>query len=262
MLGLRFELEPFYAFAAGDGILLGLVRRSTASGRRSRPSRSRRSSRRSRAQQVSLRAAIAIRNRLIDRYGGARGEHAVAFPTRDVVAGLEEDDLFALGFSRRKAQYVVTLARSDVDLVALAALPDEEIHAILRALPGIGEWTVDWFLARHLARPRAWPAGDLALRKAASRFYGAAGADDLSIEETRALGDRFDPFQNLTAHYLLTGARMAGMTIRAVTAADEAAIRGLWEAFGAEVPEPAGFARDLGARPGPTSAATPRRASR
>ena len=34
--------------------------------------------------------------------------------------------------------------------------------------------------------------------------------DDLSIEETRALGDRFDPFQNLTAHYLLTGARMPG----------------------------------------------------
>jgi ribosomal protein S18 acetylase RimI-like enzyme len=32
------------------------------------------------------------------------------------------------------------------------------------------------------------------------------------------------------------------MTIRAVTAADEAAIRELWEAFGAEVPEPDGFA--------------------
>ena len=126
-----------------------------------------------------------------------------------MVAGLEEDDLFALGFSHRKAQYIVTLARSDVDLGALDALPDEEIHALLRALPGIGEWTVDWFLARHLARPRAWPAGDLALRKAASRFYGAPGAEDLSIEETRVLGDRFDPFQNLTAHYLLTGARMA-----------------------------------------------------
>ena len=31
------------------------------------------------------------------------------------------------------------------------------------------------------------------------------------------------------------------MTIRAVTAADEDAIRGLWEAFGEEVPEPEGF---------------------
>ena len=210
VLGVRFELEPFYAFAAGDGILEGLVRALDGFRPPLSPEPFETLVTSITAHQVSLRAAIAIRNRLIDRYGGVRGEHAVAFPTRDVVAGLEEDDLLALGFSHRKAQYAVTLARSEVDLDALAGLPDEEVHARLRALPGIGEWTVDWFLARHLARPRAWPAGDLALRKAASRFYGAAGDEDLSIEETRALGDRFDPFQNLTAHYLLTGARMPG----------------------------------------------------
>jgi DNA-3-methyladenine glycosylase II len=207
VLGLRFELEPFYAFAAGDGILRGLAEALDGFHPPLSPEPFETLVTSITAQQVSLRAAFAIRNRLIDRYGGARGEHAVAFPTRDVVAGLEEEDLFALGYSRRKAQYIVTLARSDVDLAALEELPDEEIHARLRALPGIGEWTVDWFLARHLARPRAWPAGDLALRKAASRFYGDGA--DLSIEETRILGDRFDPFQNLTAHYLLTGSRMA-----------------------------------------------------
>jgi hypothetical protein len=27
--------------------------------------------------------------------------------------------------------------------------------------------------------------------------------------DIRAFGERFDPFQNLTAHYLLTGARLA-----------------------------------------------------
>ncbi len=80
------------------------------------------------------------------------------------------------------------------------------MHARLRALPGIGEWTVDWFLGRHLARPRAWPAGDLALRKAVSRFYG--GGRELTIEEVRALAPRFEPYENLTAHYLLTGARV------------------------------------------------------
>ena len=65
----------------------------------------------------------------------------------------------------------------------------------LVAVRGLGEWTADWFLARHLARPRAWPAGDLALRKAVAALYG-----DVDV---RAAGDRFDPFQNLTAHYLL-----------------------------------------------------------
>jgi 3-methyladenine DNA glycosylase/8-oxoguanine DNA glycosylase len=208
VLGVRFELEPFYAFAAGDGILRGLVEELDGFRPPLSPAPFETLVTSISAQQVSLKAAIAIRNRLIDRHGGVRGEHAVAFPARDVVAGLSEDELFGLGFSRRKSQYILALARSEIDLDGLAELPDEEIHARLRVLPGIGEWTVDWFLARHLARPRAWPAGDLALRKAASRFYG--GGADLSIEETRILGDRFEPFQNLTAHYLLTGARMAG----------------------------------------------------
>ena len=29
----------------------------------------------------------------------------------------------------------------------------------ITAVRGLGEWTADWFLARHLARPRAWRAG-------------------------------------------------------------------------------------------------------
>jgi 3-methyladenine DNA glycosylase/8-oxoguanine DNA glycosylase len=72
------------------------------------------------------------------------------------------------------------------------------VKARLVAERGIGEWTADWFLARHLARPRAWPAGDLGLRKAVAALYGG---------DVRAVGARLDPWQNLAAHYLLTGLR-------------------------------------------------------
>ena len=118
-----------------------------------------------------------------------------------------EEELVTLGFSGRKAEYVVGIARSELDFDELAGLPDDEVKAQLVALRGLGEWTADWFLARHLARPRAWPAGDLGLRKAVSAFY--LEGRDVSIEEVRAMGERFDPFQNLTAHYLLTGLRVA-----------------------------------------------------
>src|SRR5205823_4724671 len=160
--------------------------------------------------QVSLFAAFAIRNRLLERYG-TRGEHAYEFPTRARLARAKEEDLVALGFSRRKAEYVVALARSDLDLDALAGLPDDEVKARLVSQRGLGEWTADWFLARHLARPEAWPAGDLGLRKAVAAFYG----DDSmpSIEEVRVLGARFAPFQNLTAHYLLAGLYLSGPAV-------------------------------------------------
>ena len=153
------------------------------------------------AQQVSLFAAFAIRNRLIEGFG-ERAEHAYAFAARERLARAREDELRALGFSGRKAEYVVALARSDLDLDGLAALPDDEVKATLRMQRGLGDWTADWFLARHLARPRAWPAGDLGLRKAVAAFYGDVG-------DIRAFGERFEPFQNLSAHYLLTGLRTA-----------------------------------------------------
>jgi DNA-3-methyladenine glycosylase II len=202
LLGAEFDLDAFYAFAVTEPVLAGLA--DELRGLRPpiavEPFETLVTS--ITAQQVSLHAAFAIRNRLIERFG-VRAEHAYAFPTRERLTAAEPEELFALGFSRRKAEYVTGLARSDLDLHALALLPDDEVNAALTALPGIGEWTADWFLARHLARPRAWPAGDLGVRKAVSRFYG--DERELATDEVRAIGERFDPFQNLTAHYLLAG---------------------------------------------------------
>jgi DNA-3-methyladenine glycosylase II len=147
------------------------------------------------AQQVSLFSAVAIRNRLIRELGTQVGE-SWAFPTRERVAAAKEAELVAVGFTRRKAEYAVGLARSELDLHALAALGDDEVRERITAVRGLGPWTAEWFLARHLARARAWPAGDLVLRKAADVLFGV---------EVASLGALLDPFQNLSAHYMLTG---------------------------------------------------------
>ena len=195
-LGAPFDLDAFSAFSAGaDSTLREIVARFPGYRPPLSPEPFETLVTSITAQQVSLYAAFAIRNRLIERFG-VRAGHAYAFPTREAIARAAPEELVAVGFSRRKAEYAVGLARSDLDLDALAALPDEEARARLVALPGIGEWTVDWFLARHLARPTAWPAGDLALRKALATFYP-------ELTDARAAGERFHPFQNLTAHYLL-----------------------------------------------------------
>ena len=147
------------------------------------------------AQQVSLHSAFAIRSRLIERYGEP-AEHAIAFPTQERIARASEGDLFALGFSRRKAEYVLGLARAGLDYAELAALPDDEVKARLTAVRGLGEWSADWYLARHLGRPHAWPAGDLGVRKVVSDLYAVAG-------DIREFGSRFHPFENLACNYLL-----------------------------------------------------------
>ena len=199
-LGGPFDLDGFGAFAATEPVLAGLVERLRGLRPPLAPDPFEALVTSITAQQVSLRAAFAIRNRLIAAFGEPVG-HAHAFPRRERIALAEPAELVAVGFSRRKAEYTVGLARSDLDLGGLAALPDEEVKARLVALPGIGEWTADWFLARHLARPEAWPAGDLGLRKAVLHFYGAT--------DPRALQAQFSRFANLAAHYLLVGLRVS-----------------------------------------------------
>jgi DNA-3-methyladenine glycosylase II len=200
VLGLAFDLEEFYGFAASEPVLAKLSLELAGLRPPLAPDPFESLVTSISAQQVSLFAAFAVRNRFIERFG-EQADEAFAFPRREQVAAAESGELRELGFSTRKAQYVLGVARAEVDLDALGELPDEEIRALLTALPGIGEWTVDWFLARHLARPRAWPAGDLGLRKAVAAFYG-------DVDDVRAFGERFAPFENLSAHYLLSGLRV------------------------------------------------------
>jgi DNA-3-methyladenine glycosylase II len=206
VVGADFELGPFYEWAQGDEVLRELVQKLAGFRPPLAPDPYETLVSAITAQQVSLFSAFAIRNRMVERFG-ERGVHAYAFPTRERMARAREEELTQLGFSRRKAEYVLGVARAEVDLEALRNLPDDEVKATLTALRGLGEWTADWFLARYLARPRAWPAGDLGLVKAVSAFYG--GGRKLSVAEVRAFADRFEPFQNLSAHYLLTGYRVA-----------------------------------------------------
>ena len=199
LLGLELDLPTFHAFARGEPVLAETVRRFPGFRPPLAPDPFEALVSSITAQQVSLHAAFAVRSRLIDRFGEP-AQHVVAFPTRERIARASEAELTVLGFSRRKAEYLLGIARAELDFDELATLPDDEVKARLTALRGLGEWSADWFLARHLARPEAWPAGDLGLRKAVLAFYP-------DVTDVRAAGERFRPFQNLSAHYLLAALR-------------------------------------------------------
>jgi DNA-3-methyladenine glycosylase II len=198
ILGLAFDLDGFYDWAARDGVLGPATHRLRGFRPTLAPDPFEMLVGAITAQQVSLFAAVAIRNRMIEAFGRRIGG-VWEFPSRERLAGASEPDLVALGFSRRKAEYTVALARSDLDLAALHALPDDEVKARIVSQRGLGEWTAEWFLARHLGRAHAWPWGDLALRKAVADLYGG-----LDVREAR---ERFHPYENLSAHYLLLAHR-------------------------------------------------------
>ena len=204
-LGASFDLDGFARFAAGDPALACLAVELRGLRPVLAPDPFEMLVTSVTAQQISLRAALAIRRRLVERYASPL-DGVYPFPARETLAAAPAEELVTLGFSRRKAEYVVGIARSGLDLEALGSLADEEVAAWLTALPGIGRWTAEWFLARHLGRPEVWPAGDLGLRKAVSAFY--LGGREASEKEVRVFGGRFGRWSNLAAHYLLVGSRV------------------------------------------------------
>jgi 3-methyladenine DNA glycosylase/8-oxoguanine DNA glycosylase len=150
------------------------------------------------AQQISLRAACAIRNRFVQRFGVRHelgGVEVWAFPRQDAVCG---GDLEGVGLSRAKIRSIAALAEADLNL---SGMTDLEIRAHLTELPGIGGWTVDWFLARTLGRPDAFAAGDLGVRKAVARWF----SDEPIWPEARVREAclEFGEHANLAVHYLL-----------------------------------------------------------
>jgi 3-methyladenine DNA glycosylase/8-oxoguanine DNA glycosylase len=152
------------------------------------------------AQQVSLLAACAIRNRFVERFGRRVERDGLqwwAFPRQADVAGR---DLEGVGLSRAKVRSVAALAEADFDV---AGLDDAAIRERLLGLPGIGPWTVDWFLARCLGRPAAFAAGDLGVRKAVAR-WASDGADAIWPEaRVRDACEAFGLHANLAVHHLL-----------------------------------------------------------
>jgi DNA-3-methyladenine glycosylase II len=112
-------------------------------------------------QQLSVASAGAIWRRL----------EALAQPfTPASFLELSANDLRRAGLSAAKVATLrgvaAAIAAGSLDLDGLAAASDDEIHAQLTALKGIGPWTADIYILFCLARADAWSPGDLALQVA------------------------------------------------------------------------------------------------
>ncbi len=150
------------------------------------------------AQQISLRAACAMRNRFTERFG-TRIEHDgvvwYRFPRAEAVQGK-----IWKGWGSRGPRSARSRALAEADL-RVDGRSDEELRAHLLLLPGIGPWTLDWFFARCLGRPDAFAPGDLGVRKAVAQWF----SDEPIWPEPR-VREACLPFgrhANLAVHYLL-----------------------------------------------------------
>jgi DNA-3-methyladenine glycosylase II len=148
-------------------------------------------------QQLSVKAARSIFNRLTEQFGGRA-------PTPEELLAAETDALRGAGLSGAKVAYLRSLAEhvlsGQLELDRLGDLSDDDAMRELTAVKGLGEWTAHMFLLFHLGRPDVLPVGDLGVRRAVERLYGLEGLP--SREELEALAERWRPYRSLASLYL------------------------------------------------------------
>ncbi|HEU4457859.1 MAG TPA: Ada metal-binding domain-containing protein [Methylibium sp.] len=123
-------------------------------------------------QQVTVKGARTLARRLVERFGAPLATpfddlHRL-FPDAATLAAARPADIGTLGIVRQRVGAIQALARAVADgrLALHRGAPLQATLDALRAMPGIGEWTVQVIAMRALAWPDAWPATDIGLHNA------------------------------------------------------------------------------------------------
>ncbi len=143
-------------------------------------------------QQLSVQSAAAIWGRFETLSGALEPE---------TYLGLTEEMVRGSGFSRGKFLALRAVAEAavngELDFAAVEALPAEEAIARLVALKGIGPWTAEVYLLFCAGHPDIFPAGDLALLKAAHHGLGLDARP--TIKEMIAIARDYAPHRSVAA---------------------------------------------------------------
>ncbi len=155
-------------------------------------------------QQVSLPVAFAMRRRLTRHAGVPINDTLYAPPTPEAVAALEPSDLHDLGYSRRKAEYLLGVARAiaggSFEPESLVERSATAVERQLLEIRGFGPWSVNYLMMRALGHADCLPVGDAALTRNLKRFYGLSTRPD--ARATRELMAPFAPHRSLATFHL------------------------------------------------------------
>jgi DNA-3-methyladenine glycosylase II len=144
-------------------------------------------------QQVSLVSARAMFERL---KSNIEPFTAVGFTE----AG--EAYLRSLGVTRQKAHYCVQVAEAFTNghLSQIGRMSDDDAHATLVRIKGVGRWTANIYLLMALRRPDIWPDGDVALATAVGKLKQMKQRP--AFTELAQIAESWRPYRSVAARML------------------------------------------------------------
>jgi DNA-3-methyladenine glycosylase II len=183
------------ALAKGDPVMAGLVERHSGATLVSRGDAFATLARSIVGQQISVKAADSVWQRL---------SATLPLINPAQVLAATGDTLRGCGLSVRKVEYLGDLARhfgsGQLHQNHWDSLSDAQIIAELTAVRGIGVWTAQMFLIFNQLRPDVYPLDDIGLQKAVALHYGAGERPPRAVLADH--GERWRPWRSVATWYL------------------------------------------------------------
>lgn len=151
-------------------------------------------------QQVTVKAAVTITRRLVDRLGEPLADAPTGidrlFPTAETLAAANLDGIGMPGKRVQTLQHFAAQIASGALRLDIGQGASELIERLC-ALPGIGPWTAEYIALRAFGDADAFPASDLGLLKAP--IWGAAG---ISARQLQLHAEAWRPWRAYAAAHL------------------------------------------------------------
>jgi DNA-3-methyladenine glycosylase II len=159
-------------------------------------------------QQISLKAAHSIENRLIRAVGSSLtldGDTFYCYPTPEILAKTTDSMFRSCGLTRRKSEYIRDISHQilsgTLDLDLFREYSDtESIISDMVKIRGVGRWTAELTILRGLHRLDAFPADDVGVRRFIAQVYYKG--EKISPEEARVFAEQWGAWKGYAAYYL------------------------------------------------------------
>lgn len=146
-------------------------------------------------QQISVKAAQSVWDKLTA---------IVPEMLPEMIHAHDADALRLCGLSRSKVVYLHDLARHFVEgrmrVARWKEMSDDELISELTQVRGVGRWTAEMFLIFYMSRPDVLPLDDIGLQRAMSLHYNEG--KPLSKLKINAIAKSWKPWRSVATWYM------------------------------------------------------------
>jgi DNA-3-methyladenine glycosylase II len=158
-------------------------------------------------QQINLQFAYTLKGRFVEQFGERlfwNNESFYLFPEAKLIAGLTDEALLPLQFSRQKSKYTIGIseifASGEISKEKLQGMPLREAKEKLMKIKGIGNWTANYALMKTFRYPDAFPLEDAGVHNAIKNLKKMDRKP--SLEEVKRIYKKYKGWEAYATLYL------------------------------------------------------------